>query len=370
MKLYETKWTNRPGTNQDTRMDHRRIPFGEASIGTQRSMTMSSSSMGVVVLGDPADPSIEPVRSLDEVRSIGTDVTQFSQESLQSSDVLYVVQTSALGPGAASAAVEAMLLAMPNLRWIHSQSAGVNHLIGGKLMESPVVLTNARGVYSRSLAEYCLLAMLYFCKDVPRLRNQQKQKLWNPFVIEELHGKTVGVVGYGDIGKTSAAMAKRACSVRVLALRRNPAKSVDDGIADKVFGQDQLKDMVKECDFVICAAPDTPETRGMINAEVIASMRSDAVIINVGRGTVIEEKALCDALSRGAIRGAALDVVESEPLPEPSPLYELDNVLLSPHNADQTATFKLDSTKFFLEMLKEYRQDQPLRNVVDKSAGY
>eukprot|EP00181_Compsopogon_caeruleus_P004703 CAMPEP_0184690078 /NCGR_PEP_ID=MMETSP0312-20130426/31018_1 /TAXON_ID=31354 /ORGANISM="Compsopogon coeruleus, Strain SAG 36.94" /LENGTH=390 /DNA_ID=CAMNT_0027147511 /DNA_START=1767 /DNA_END=2939 /DNA_ORIENTATION=+ len=327
----------------------------------------------VLVLCDAGEPSLSPMEGISGILDTQSDPSMFQREHLDRASVVFVGQVtnlSSAGVGGVASMVDMLVSRMPKLKWVHSQSAGVGHLLGPGLAQSLVTLTNARGVYSRSLAEFCLLSMLYFCKDIPRIRDQQSRREWTPFVIEELHGKTVGVVGFGDIGRAAAEKAKIACSVRVLALRRNPEKSGNDNVADELYGPDRLIDMVRQCHFIVCAAPDTPATRGMISREVIGAMRSDAVFINVGRGTIVDEEALCEALKNRKIRGAALDVVTKEPLDPASPLYTLSNVLLSPHTADQTATFKHESTEFFVEMLRDFRAGKALRNIVDKHAGY
>eukprot|EP00179_Madagascaria_erythrocladioides_P011728 CAMPEP_0198362034 /NCGR_PEP_ID=MMETSP1450-20131203/144479_1 /TAXON_ID=753684 ORGANISM="Madagascaria erythrocladiodes, Strain CCMP3234" /NCGR_SAMPLE_ID=MMETSP1450 /ASSEMBLY_ACC=CAM_ASM_001115 /LENGTH=322 /DNA_ID=CAMNT_0044069201 /DNA_START=153 /DNA_END=1121 /DNA_ORIENTATION=- len=322
--------------------------------------------MNILVLSDPKDPSIRNILELPEALAVGNAAQDFSPEVLARAEVLFVGQAAT----GVRATIESLWSQMPQLRWVHSQSAGVNHLLCPALKASSIPLTNARGVFSRSLAEYNLLAMLYFAKSVPRLRQQQKDRKWSPFVIEEIAVKTLGVVGYGDIGRAAARMAKNATGMRVVALRRRPEVPPADAVEDVVYGPDQLIDLVRESDYLLCAAPDTPLTRGMITREVIAAMKPSAVFINVGRGTVVDEKALCEALRTGKIRGAALDVVLEEPLHEDSELYSLENVLLSPHNADMTATFREDSAELFLKLWRDHVAGKPLYNLVDKEAGY
>lgn len=328
--------------------------------------------VSVLVLGYPDDPNLEPLRTRSDILSICPDPRLFFVEVLEEASVVFatVPDPSALSTGISADAVTYLIDRMPQLTWIHAMSVGVNHLLSLPLVESDVVLTNARGIFLRSLAEYCLLGMLYFAKDVARLRNQQERRQWCPFTIEELHGKVVGVVGYGDIGKAVARMAKTACGVRVLAFRRNPRREVPDGITDAVYAPDDLLSMVEVFDFVVCAAPETPETIGLISASIIGKMKRGCVVINIGRGSILDEDALAQALRERRIRGAVLDVTSREPPDDDSPLFHLDNVLLSPHNADQTKSFKLDSTNLFLELLEEFNNGETLRNQVDKSAGY
>jgi phosphoglycerate dehydrogenase-like enzyme len=275
-----------------------------------------------------------------------------------------------VGANAATAdTLREVFAACPNVKWVHSCSAGVNHCLFPELVESPVVLTNARGVYSNSLAEWALLSCLYFAKDLPRLMAAKADASWRPYDVEELRGKTLGVLGYGDIGKSTAALAK-AFGMRVLALRRTGGGSGGDGIASAFYGPDALDALMADSDYIVMATPLTPQTQGMVAAKQFAAMRPHAVFINIGRGACVEEQALVQVLTSKAIRGAALDVFNVEPLPRDSPLWTLPNVLLSPHCADRTATFQHDAVRAFVANAALFAAGQPLSSVVDKRAGY
>ncbi len=254
-------------------------------------------------------------------------------------------------------------------RWVHTLSAGVEHLLTPEFAASPVPLTNSRGVYKRSLAEFALLGILYFAKDVPRMLANQRAGRWEPFEVTEAYGKVVGIVGYGEIGRAAAQLA-HGLGMTVLALRRRTALSGGDSIADATFGPEALGQMLARCDYVVVAAPGTPETRGMIGEKEFAAMKSEAVIVNVGRGSVIEESALLRALREGRLRGAALDVFENEPLPEGHPFFSMPNVLVSPHCADRTSDWLEQSVRFFLRNFDHFRKGEPLENMVDKKASY
>ncbi len=259
----------------------------------------------------------------------------------------------------------------PNIRWIHSLSAGLEKLLFPELVESEVPVTNARGVFKRSLAEFALLGMLYFFKRVRHLVESQRLHNWTDFNVEWLPGKVMGVVGYGEIGRECALLAK-AMGVKILATRRNPQKSADDPVLDRAFPLEQMNDMLQQVDVLVAAAPLTPETHHMIGEAQFAVMKGDSIVINVGRGPVIDEAALIRALQAKKIRGAALDVFEQEPLPADSPLWDMENVLISPHCTDRTIDPDwLDlSTQLFVENFRRYIEGKPLQNVVDKRAGY
>ncbi len=263
-----------------------------------------------------------------------------------------------------------IFLAAPNLKWVHSRNAGLDSMLFPELVESAVPLTNGSGVFSASLGEFALLAMLHFAKDVPRLRRQQVAHVWEPYDMLPIEGATVGIVGYGDIGREVAVRA-RAMGMRVLALKRHPpsVRSDSDLIAE-YYTTSQLFEMLGYCDYVVVAAPLTAETHHMVSTAAFAAMKPSAVVINVGRGPVIDESAMIAALEGGRIKGAGLDVFEEEPLPPESPLYKMDNVLLSPHCADNHAEWLSDATRFFVSQYERFSKGEPLLNVVDKKLGY
>jgi phosphoglycerate dehydrogenase-like enzyme len=257
------------------------------------------------------------------------------------------------------------------LRWIHSTSAGVEKILFPELIASAVPVTNARGVYKRSLAEFAVLGILFHTKRLRRLIDSQRARLWDEFTVSLANERIMGVVGYGEIGRECALLA-RGLGLKIHALRRNPAKSARDPLLDVIFGPEELHRMLAAVDVLLCSAPLTPETHHLISDAEFDCMQPGAIVINVGRGPVIDEAALVRALQSRRIAGAALDVFEHEPLPESSPLWDMDNVLISPHCTDRTTNPDwLDlSMQFFVENFHRFVADEPLENVVDKSAGY
>lgn len=256
-----------------------------------------------------------------------------------------------------------------NVRWIHSMSAGVEKILFPELVERPVPLTNGKGVFTNALAEFALASILFFAKDLRQLVRNQQAGQWKQFDIEVIRGQVLGIVGYGDIGRESARLA-RAFGMKVVAVRRRAALSNQDPDLERTYSPDGLRDMLAICDYVLVTTPLTPETRGMIGESELGVMKTSAVIINLGRGPVIVESALIAALASRKIRGAALDVFDEEPLPEGHPFYGLDNVLLSPHSADHTVGWADLAMHVFIENFKRFRNGQPLLNIVDKKAGY
>ncbi len=255
------------------------------------------------------------------------------------------------------------------VRWVHVLSAGVEHILSPEMIASPVPLTNGRGVFRRPLAEWAISAMLYFQYDHRRLIRQQDAGIWEAFDIDELHGTTIGIVGYGEIGRAVAERAKP-FGCRIVALRRKPENSAGDPLIDRAYAPAQINEMLADCDFLVAAAPLTPETRGLIGPAQIALLKPSAVVMNIGRGPVIDEGALIVALESKKIRGAALDVFDVEPLPPGHAFYKLQNVLLSPHSADHTPGWRDSAFQFFLENFARFMKGEPLENVVDKHAGY
>jgi phosphoglycerate dehydrogenase-like enzyme len=263
-----------------------------------------------------------------------------------------------------------VFLTAPQVRWVHSRSAGLDGVIFPELAASPVPLTNGRGVFSQSLGEFALGAILYFAKDFRRMVRNQMAGRWEQFDIEEISRQTVGIIGYGDIGRAVATRV-RAMGMQVLAVKRHgPPLYNADPLVNQIFRPEDRAEMLARCDYIVAAAPLTPETRGLLGPREFAAMKPSAVVINVGRGPVIDEAAMIQALIERRIKGAALDVFDTEPLPEDHPFYELENVLLSPHCADHTIDWTQQAMLFFLAQFERYRKGEPLINIVKKELGY
>jgi phosphoglycerate dehydrogenase-like enzyme len=243
-------------------------------------------------------------------------------------------------------------------RWIHTLAAGVESLPFDQLRESDAVVTNSRGLYADALGEFTIAAMLWFAKDLRRLVHNQDARHWEPYTVERLEGCTIGIIGYGGIGQ---AIGRRAESLgmRVLTVRRR-----------QEFGEPTIDEVLADSDYVVTCTPLTPGTRRLITRERIAMLKPTAVFINVGRAATVDEEALIDALREKRIRGAALDVFETEPLPAEHPLWQLENVLISPHTADHTNDSHQRAMEFFMENLRRFRAGEALEKVVDKAEQY
>lgn len=259
---------------------------------------------------------------------------------------------------------------MPYLSWVHSIWAGLDTILCPELVDDEsIVLTNAKGLFSGSLAEYALGACAYFAKDFARLERNKSTRTWDRFSVTELRGACMGIVGYGSIGQACARLAK-AYGMRVVALRRRPLESADDPLVDEMHGFAGLDSVLAQADYLVLCAALTPQTRAMLGHTQLRRCKQGQVLINIGRGQLIVEPDLVDALTAGPLRGAALDVFCTEPLPDASPLWNLPNVLLSPHNADMTVDFKHQSVRLFCDNCYRFLAGDALMNVVDKRAGY
>ena len=276
-----------------------------------------------------------------------------------------VVILSWSGP---KALLREVFITCKDVRWVHSRSAGLDSVLFPELVTSKVPLTNGSGVFSLSLAEFSLAAILYFAKDFRRMIRNQVAGVWEQFDVEEIAGQTVGIVGYGDIGRAVAARV-HPMGMHVLAIKRHPPQTADP-VIEQFYPPEALLEMLARCDYVVVSLPLTAETHHMISDAQFAAMKPTAVVINVGRGPVIDQAAIVRALTAKRIKGAGLDVFEKEPLPPGDPMYSLENVLLSPHCADHTAEWLNQAMQFFLEQDRRFSNAEPLQNIVNKSLGY
>jgi phosphoglycerate dehydrogenase-like enzyme len=318
-------------------------------------------AISVVVISNPTASYLRLLDHLPEPVTIHTgDDPAFLTEHAPAADVI-------LAGGLNPALFRTVFPSAKRVRWVHSMWAGVDKLLFPELVASAAMLTNGRGVFKEGLAEFAVASILFFAKDLRRLIRNQEAGRWEQFDVLEVRKQALGIVGYGEIGRESARLA-RGLGMKVYAVRRRATEP--DKYVDRMFPVTELRDMLSLCDYVLVAAPLTKETHGMIGVAELAAMKTSAVIMNVGRGPVIGESALIAALENGALKGAALDVFETEPLPAGHPFYNMPNVLLSPHSADHTAGWQDLAMYKFIENFQLFRDGKPLDNIVDKKAGY
>jgi phosphoglycerate dehydrogenase-like enzyme len=265
--------------------------------------------------------------------------------------------------------------AAPKLRWIHAPSAAVHQLLFPELVNSEVVVTNSSEVHGPVVAEHVMGLIFALAKKIPQAVALQQKRLWGQEAMwnegahpREISGATLGLIGVGSIGRRVAQMAS-AMGMRVLAVREHVEKGRPDGV-EAVFGPASLDEMLRQSDYVVVAAPLITATQRLINAERLAVMKPEACLINVGRGAQVDDAALVEALRSRRIAGAALDVFEREPLPQDSPLWKAENLLITPHTAGLTDRLWQRQYEVFSDNLRRYLAGQRLRYVVDKQKGY
>jgi phosphoglycerate dehydrogenase-like enzyme len=266
------------------------------------------------------------------------------------------------------------LLQARKLKWIHSPAAAVHQLMFPDLISSNIIVTNSREIHGPVVAEHAIALVLALAKRIPQCvlyqvrKEWAQEKLWHEHPRpREVAGGTVAVVGMGGIGREFTARAK-ALGMRVLAVRENPTKGAEG--ADAVYGPWQLDEVLPQADYILLCTPVTPSTTGIINRERLAKMRPDAYLLNVGRGPLVDEAALLEALQNRRIGGAALDVFEEEPLPPESPFWSLDNLLITPHIAAVTDKLWDRHYHLIVENLTRFLEARPLLYEVDKQRGY
>jgi phosphoglycerate dehydrogenase-like enzyme len=257
----------------------------------------------------------------------------------------------------------------PRLRWIHSASAGVDRIATPLVRQRGLTVTNARGVFSRPIAEYVVMMSLAIARRLPQLLELQRERTWQPLRGRELAELTVGIIGYGSIGREVARLLEPFGS-RILATRRHPERGADDAPNVELHGLDELEAILRSSDIVLIAAPLTEETAGLIGADQLGLMREDAWLINIARGRLIDEHALRRALDAGWIGGAVLDVFSEEPLTSDSPLYRTPHLIITPHTSWASNRVIERTVDLFVDNLRRDRAGEALRNVVDLEAGY
>ncbi len=249
---------------------------------------------------------------------------------------------------------------LPQLRWVHTASAGVDDPFFHRLLQRGVLLTNAIGVRRVPIGQHTLLMMLYFVRCMPHYLTAQRAHRWDPGWGEELTDKTVGIVGLGHIGQEVARLSK-AFGMRVIATKRRP---IDIEWVDQLLPPTALHQLLSQADFVVISTALTPETRGLFGEQEFKAMKPTAYLLNVARGAIVQEAKLIEALQSGRIAGAYLDVFEHEPLPAESPLYDMPNVVITPHCCDASPLNERRDLQLFLDNLERFKRNEPLINVV------
>ena len=256
------------------------------------------------------------------------------------------------------------------LKWVQLVSAGAEHIFDTGILQSDVLVTTASGVHAHAIAEYVLCMMVMLARRLPQILAETAKHEWRPerqrtYYGEELHGKTVGVLGLGAIGQ-QVATTSRSLGMRVLGIRR----SGSTGVADEVFTPDRLLEMLPRCDFVVVTLPLTAETRNLIGERELRAMKSTAFLVNVARGNIVDEVSLARALREDWIAGAAIDVFAEEPLPRESEMWDLPNLIVTPHMAGAFSAYLDRVMDILRENLRRYVAGEPMINLLDRQRGY
>lgn len=274
----------------------------------------------------------------------------------------------------------------PNLRWVHSHWAGVERMIDGPAWASDVLITNTSGIHAPNMGQYTMAQILAWANRVPAWIRRQQTGKWparrrETFMLDELHGRTLGIIGYGSIGREIARLAS-AFGMKILVTKRDARHVKDEGytvpgygdpegdLATRIYPPEATRSMVGECDYVVITLPLTPRTHHLFDETMFRAMKPTCFVINVGRGGVIKEDDLIRALQKGWIAGAGLDVFETEPLPEDSPLWEMQNVIMSPHVSGFSQAYEDRALDLFITNLERYLAGERLLNVVEREQGY
>jgi len=260
-----------------------------------------------------------------------------------------------------------MLHRAPKLRWVQSSSSGIGPMLDNiGVSTSDLIVTNAAGIHAQPLAEFAITAALYFTKEIPRLNADKAAKRWQRYCGYEIAGTRMIVIGLGGVGRRVAELAS-GLGIEVIGLRRFGERP--PGVS-RMIGPDDLDAELPNADFVVMIAPDTALTRNMLDRRRLALLPSRAVIINIGRGSTIDETAMIEMLADGRLRGAGLDVFAKEPLPETSPLWDLPNVLVVPHSASTVYQENDRLVDLFIENLHRYLDQRPMINVFNRERKY
>ena len=298
-------------------------------------------------------------------------VVQISREGMvhDNADAVLASARVLLRGGVPASVLEHILARAPRLEWIHSFSAGVDRVATPAVRERGLTVTNARGVFSRPIAEYVVMMCLAIARRLPQLLELERERTWQPLRGTELGSMTIGIVGFGSIGSEVARLLAP-FGPPILATRRHPERGADDLPNVELLGLDQLDELLRRSDIVVVAAPLTDDTAGLIGAAQLQAMPEHAWLINISRGRLLDELALRRALESGWIGGAVLDVFNEEPLPPDSPLYGIPNLIITPHTSWSSDRVVDRSIDLFVENLRRFAAGETLENVVDLEAGY
>ena len=313
-----------------------------------------------IVLCYPVDD-----RHTKQIQSVWPDAEVIAAEQAQIAELL---PTAHIFCGHAKLPVDwPAVVAAGNLKWIQSSAAGLDHCLVPEVIAAPIVVTSASGLFAAQVGEQTMALLLALVRRLPAFWQAQGRREFVRRPTDDLHGKTVGIVGFGGNGRRIARLLA-AFQARIIATDMFPHDC--PSYVDQLWPADHLRQLCRQADVLVLTVPLTETTRAFINAEILATLKPGAVLINVARGQVVDEPALIASLRSGHLAAAGLDVTATEPLPSVSPLWDMPNVVITPHVAAQSATRIDDTTNFFCENLRRYRHGVPLLNLVNKELGF
>jgi glyoxylate/hydroxypyruvate reductase A len=253
---------------------------------------------------------------------------------------------------------------MPKLEWVQALAAGVESYIQNAEQFRHIPVCRITGAFGKYMAEYVLAYVLYFCQNIPRVLESQREKKWDPFRMEFIHQKTLGVMGLGHIGKAVARKARDA-GMRVVSWDMAPAEAP---FVERQFGSRETADFLKEADFVVLTLPATPATQNLVDRDFFQAMKKTAYLINICRGAIVDETALVEALTSGQIAGAVIDAMKEEPLPKENPLWDCPNLIVTSHISGPS--LPEDMVEIFKENFRRFLNKEPLVGLIDFSRGF
>ncbi|MFW6269623.1 MAG: D-2-hydroxyacid dehydrogenase [Bacillota bacterium] len=312
----------------------------------------------ILIMSDFKEEQIQIIKEITpEAEIIAKNRKDITEKEIEQAEIIYGIPT------------KAQIKKAKNLKWLQLESAGADRFVDENMYQNQdVILTNSSGVYGLPIAEHVLGMILAFNKNLHKYSRQQTENKWEELPAgKDFYGSVTGVIGLGDIGNELARKAYTLGS-KVLAVKNNPENKPE--YIEKLWGQDGIDSLLKKSDFVVVALPLTNETREIIDKSRIKQMKRDAFLVNIGRGELIEQEALITALKEGWIAGAGLDVTTPEPLPEDNPLWNLDNVILTPHVSGLSPSNKYRKFDIFKDNLERYIKGENLNNVVDFEREY
>ena len=311
-----------------------------------------------------------PRRYVDQLRR------QFPQHTFLEAWDRDALRQALVGSDAAFAAYvdKDLVPSLTRLRWVQASAAGTGHILSDEFVASPIVLTSARGIRAHAIAEHVILMAFALARQLPLLLRRQVERVWALDELEAtgavrtLSGRQLGIVGLGSIG-TEVARLAAPLGMRVVAVRRRADEPRPDGVSD-VLPPERLTELLAGSDVIVLSAALTPRTRMLLNRDALAHVKPGALLINIGRGRLIDDDAVIEALRAGRLGGAALDVFTREPLDPASPYWDLPNVIVTPHVSGAMEDYWTPLVALFAENLRRFQDGEPLLNVVDKDAGY